>query len=97
MSKKIISAFVLLFLVGCENKTPSYQDDPELRREIFKECMKLLPAGPKETVYNDWDEVVAECDSVAYYQAKVCVKNCLQLAHNNRGQENGSINKSKNS
>jgi hypothetical protein len=31
--------------------------------------MKALPAGPQATKYNDWDEVVGECESVAYYQS----------------------------
>jgi len=40
-----------------------------MRREIFQQCMKALPAGPSATKYNDWDEVVAQCDSVAHYQS----------------------------
>ena len=40
-----------------------------LRREIFNECMKILPAGPISTKYNDWDEVVSECGNQAYYMS----------------------------
>ena len=43
--------------------------DQCMRQEIFQQCMKALPAGPKATMYNDWDEVVGQCDSVAHYQS----------------------------
>lgn len=57
----------LVFLsVGCTETTGT---DQCLRREIFMQCMKSLPAGPVETKYNDWDEVVAECATVSYYQS----------------------------
>ena len=55
-------------LGGCKEAEPSNRDQC-MRREIFQECMKALPAGPKATMYNDWNEVVAECESVAYYQS----------------------------
>jgi len=51
---------------GC---TESTGPDQCLRREIFQQCMKALPAGPQATKYNDWDEVVGMCESVAYYQS----------------------------
>lgn len=74
---RILMVFmVLLGVTACENKSPRYVDNQELRRVLFKSCMKLLPEGPKETTYNDWDEVVAECDNVARYQARTCVDNC---------------------
>lgn len=77
MKNKIIPLIALMIIVsGCENKSARFVYDQELRREIFKDCMKLLPEGPKETTYNDWDEVVAECDNVAYYQSRRCVENC---------------------
>ncbi len=40
-----------------------------MRREIFMQCMAALPASPKATMSNDWDEVVGQCDSVAHYQS----------------------------
>jgi hypothetical protein len=43
--------------------------DKCLQREIFKECMESLPAGPASTHYNDWDEVVSQCREVAYYHS----------------------------
>ena len=51
---------------GC---TESTGPDQCLRREIFLQCMKALPAGPQATKYNDWDEVVGKCESVSYYQS----------------------------
>lgn len=65
---------LMFVLTGCDQ--PVRQLDQNLRREIFKECMRLLPAGPQKTMYNDWAEVVSECESVAYYQALTCIKNC---------------------
>jgi len=41
-----------------------------LQREIFKECLESLPAGPISTHYNDWDEVVKECRKTAYSNSK---------------------------
>lgn len=43
--------------------------DQCMRREIFQQCMAALPAGPKSTMYNDWDEVVDQCDSTARFQS----------------------------
>lgn len=55
-------------LGGCANPDPQMADQC-MRREIFQQCMKALPAGPKATMYNDWDEVVAKCEDAAYYQS----------------------------
>ena len=55
-------------LGGCTNEDPQ-KPDQCMRREIFMQCMAALPAGPKATMYNDWDEVVGQCDSVAHYQS----------------------------
>jgi hypothetical protein len=59
-------------LLGCGD-IPRYETDQALRRTIFMECLKAVPPGPQ---YNDWDEVISECSSVAYYQAQVCVSGC---------------------
>ena len=56
----------LVFLSGCAETTGS---DQCLRREIFFQCLKALPAGPLETKYSDWDEVVSQCDTASYYQS----------------------------
>ena len=66
--KKLILVSALL-LVACDSKV--VDKDPQisdqcLRRELFNECMKLLPAGPVATHYNDWDDVVSECRGYAW-------------------------------
>lgn len=68
----VLSVITLTLLVGC-GKLPSegvYTADQCMRGELFQNCLKALPAGPKTTMYNDWDEVVAQCENVAYYQSK---------------------------
>ena len=55
-------------LGGCSGVGPPTPDQC-MRREIFMQCMNALPAGPTATMYNDWDEVVQQCDSVAHYQS----------------------------
>jgi hypothetical protein len=70
--KKLILLTVLL-LAACSKDDNPFIDERVanqcLRRELFNECMKSLPAGPLATKYNDWDEVVAECGSQAYYMS----------------------------
>jgi hypothetical protein len=75
----IVGCLCLLvaLLAGCDSVKPEkWETDQKLRTELFFRCMEALPAGPQQTKYNDWDEVVAECDNVAYYQARSCVANC---------------------
>lgn len=67
--KTLILSLVLVGVVGCEPMPPKTQSDQCMRAELFKQCMKELPAGPLATHYNDWDEVVAQCDQTAYYQS----------------------------
>jgi hypothetical protein len=66
-----------MLLVGCAKPPGQVAIDEKreaerglLRRQYFAECMRLLPAGPQSTHYNDWDEVVKACDRAAWYQAK---------------------------
>lgn len=62
----------LLLLAGCAQSPDELNRNAQrglLRHEYFVECMKLLPAGPQTTHYNDWNEVVSACDSAAYYQS----------------------------
>lgn len=70
--------FIAAFFIGCDAsdaRNPHPPSDPIvvdqcLRREIFKECLGLLPKGPdKIDNSNDWDEVVQKCESSAYYQS----------------------------
>ena len=59
-----------LLLIGCKVDDSDYgMPDQALRRQIFKECLAAIPKGPERTVYNDWAEVVSECESAAYYQS----------------------------
>jgi hypothetical protein len=55
-------------LGGCADQDPQSLDQC-MRREIFQQCMKALPAGPTATMYNDWDEVVGAGESAAHYQS----------------------------
>lgn len=32
-----------------------------MQRELFAECLSLVPTGPNRTKYSDWDEVVEQC------------------------------------
>jgi hypothetical protein len=66
--KILLSLLFVLVLAACE---PTKIVDPNiadqcLRRELFNECMKSLPAGPVATHYNDWDDVVSECRGYAW-------------------------------
>lgn len=71
--KKLTLLTSLLLITSCEiayrEDKDSTMPDKCLEREIFKECMKSLPAGPTSTHYNDWDEVVHQCGLIAYYQS----------------------------
>ena len=69
MRRTLIGAASLLTAMLAGGCTESTGPDQCLRREIFQQCMKALPAGPQATKYNDWDEVVDKCESVAYYQS----------------------------
>lgn len=68
---KIIAALLLAAaLSGCDSGPfVQWEPDQELRAELFKSCLASVPKGPDKTVYNDWAEVVAECESSAYYQS----------------------------
>ncbi len=60
---------LLLLLTACNEVreiTEKNIPDQCLRRELFTECMKLLPGGPIATHYNDWDDVVSECRGYAW-------------------------------
>ena len=67
MKFAILIAAVLL--AGCSEEVTNGPDQC-LRAELFKACMAVLPAGPLATKYNDWDEVVSQCGSTAYYQSQ---------------------------
>ena len=64
---KVAILIVAALLSGC-NKDPQKVDQC-IRTKLFESCMRSLPAGPVSTQYNDWDEVVNECENAAYYQS----------------------------
>lgn len=67
-----IIAALALGLSGCDK--PIHQKaNGALRVALSRDCMANLPAGPTSTHYTDWDEVVAQCDENAWYQANQCV------------------------
>jgi hypothetical protein len=61
-----LAVLSLVFLSGCAETTAA---DQCLRRDIFFQCLQSLPAGPVETKYNDWDEVVSQCGTEAAFQS----------------------------
>ena len=72
--KKLLLVFAVVTLTACGDKEVSimknrYIPDQCLRAVIFEKCMRVLPAGPVATQYNDWDEVVSECGRQSYYQS----------------------------
>lgn len=60
---------ITLLLAGCEPPGPHGYTDQDVRREVFFECLKTVPAGPEHTKYNDWSEVVSTCGNQAEYIA----------------------------
>lgn len=73
----VFVAGLSLLLAACsDDRYPVYEVRPDKRIERFDACMKALPPGPQSTHYNDWDEVIWQCDNIAYYQSKVCIRNC---------------------
>jgi len=62
----IIVLLVILLTTGCSSKQ---KVDQCLRQELFTKCLTTIPTGPVVTKYNDLDEVVAMCDSIAYRQS----------------------------
>lgn len=57
-----------LLLAGCDEvKGPVVNQ--EIRERLFFQCLERIPKGPEQTKYNDWDEVISECGTQAYYMA----------------------------
>ena len=71
MSKLSMKTFALiaLALCGCYDRpdipAPKSDYDQCLRAELFQQCLRLAPAGPVSSHYNDWAEVISECQSAA--------------------------------
>jgi len=66
-----IGLMVVAALTGCTPEMPIPTSGPDqcLRREIFQQCLNSVPPGPSATKYNDWDEVVDECETAALRQS----------------------------
>ncbi len=69
MMARITALAATLVLAGCDVPEKDWGADQCLRIELFQQCLKALPAGPQSTQYNDWNEVVAQCQNAAYYQS----------------------------
>jgi hypothetical protein len=64
----LIKILVLsLFLIGCSEPTNGV--DQCMRNDLFIQCLKTVPKGPDTSKYNDWDEVVKECQNASYYHS----------------------------
>lgn len=66
--KKLLLLIPILLLSGCT--TCTWEENQDERERLFIQCLELVPEGPRQTHYNDWAEVVDECDNVAYWQSK---------------------------
>lgn len=67
---KVILVSLLAFAVGCTVPKDTRGPDQCLRRELFKECLALIPQGPEVVgTSNDWDETISRCSDAAYYQS----------------------------
>jgi hypothetical protein len=63
---KIVLLIAVLTLVGCTPENMGREQlDQCIRWQLFQQCMAALPAGPVQAKYNDWDEVVSQCESTA--------------------------------
>lgn len=68
MNKLVV--VLALVLAACTEPVEERQADQCLRRELFQECLAAVPQGPTHTAgSNDWDEVIAECRTTAYYMS----------------------------
>lgn len=57
-------------LCGCAQEERKIISDQCLRQELFQQCMKAVPAGPRTVgTSNDWDEVVSECGNQSRYMS----------------------------
>ena len=69
--KSVISLLVgSLFITGCDVIEDHQITDQCMRVDLFQSCLQHLPSGPQATHYNDWSEVVKECESAAFWQSQ---------------------------
>ena len=69
--KRLYALLASVLLAGCTPELPkkTWTYDQCLRAQIFQSCLRALPAGPASTKYNDWDEVVEQCEDAASMQS----------------------------
>ena len=67
--KLVLVCIMFAFIFSSCLDAPKY--DLKLQREIFMECLKTVPQGPKRTVTNDWDEVISECRLTAWQLSRI--------------------------
>lgn len=72
MKRCLLLIAVAALLQGCMMDGPTrLETDQCLRQEMFFKCLSMVPKGPEQVRNsNDWDEVVHECGSQAYYLAQ---------------------------
>jgi hypothetical protein len=79
--KRVAIILTALALAGCGDD--QYQAERgQLRIILAERCMSNLPEGPQRTTYNDWNEVVAQCDASAKRQVWKCGSDprpCLRM------------------
>ena len=61
---RYLGLMCLVLLGACEPKGRFVRDN-DVQAKVFAACMAALPAGPERTHYNDWAEVVEECNDAA--------------------------------
>lgn len=72
MTVNVRVLFVAVFVALCacaDSPIDVKSADRCIEREIFKDCMALIPVGPTHVVNNDWADVIEECRTTAYYQS----------------------------
>jgi hypothetical protein len=63
---KLAGLVSVLMLAGCSAESMGREQiDQCIRWQLFQQCMAALPAGPQRTQYNDWDDVVSQCEDAA--------------------------------
>lgn len=58
-----------LMYVAYKKRDCHYVTDNNKRSLIFESCLKNIPEGPKNTTFNDWNEVVNSCNQIAKEQS----------------------------
>ena len=84
LSTKILLSIIVISLCtlmgfgiyACDQSMPVHRTDYKAAEDLFLKRLETLPAGPVETKYNDWDEIIYECRQTSLILANKCVKNC---------------------